>query len=252
MSSRQVITAFAMSDAAELAEQLRPCSSDRAWMDDSLYRMAYRCVPMVAANTLGWEILNPVACEAVWNGDSTPQGIDVSYYDEKNPESPLSHFGSGILTWDIPFLFRTPPGYGLLVTGPANTARSGIVPLEAFINSDWLPYVFKMNWKFTEMNKTLHFEKGEPVCRIFPYPKDCGDSMEMEIRSLDDDPEFRQRVLEWRDDRENSEKEALQNPYADYKKRWNRNYVRGQDSAGNKQEAHKNVFKCKPVIDKRN
>src|SRR3712207_8402233 len=34
-----------------------------------------------------------------------------------------SHFGSGILTWNLPFLFRTPPGYNLHVRGPANWDR---------------------------------------------------------------------------------------------------------------------------------
>jgi hypothetical protein len=34
--------------------------------------------------------------------------------------SAISHFGSGILTWNVPYLFRTPPGYNLLVRGPAN------------------------------------------------------------------------------------------------------------------------------------
>ena len=39
---------------------------------------------------------------------------------------PASHFGSGILTWHLPLLFRTPPGYDLLVRGPANHPKDAM------------------------------------------------------------------------------------------------------------------------------
>ena len=250
--AKNIITAFAVRDTPDLADQLQPCSHKRDWMDESFYRTAYRCVPMVAANTLGWEILNPARFEAMWNGWTEPGGVAIKHLEEKNIKSPRSHFGSGIVTWEIPFLFRTPPGYGLMVTGPPNVAKSGIVPLDAFVRTDWLPYVFTMNWKFTEVHKVVRFKKGEPVCRIFPYPTDCGDSMELEIRSLHDDPELEERAQYWRNERASAEKEFHQNPDVDYKIGWNKNYVRGQDGHGNKQEDHKNYFECKPVVDKRN
>ena len=41
---------------------------------------------------------------------------------------PSSHFGNGILTWHLPMLFRTPPGYNLSVRGPANYPKDAVCP----------------------------------------------------------------------------------------------------------------------------
>ena len=46
-----------------------------------------------------------------------------------DPFAPRPHFGSGTVTWYLPFLFRTPPDYGLIVTGPANQDKAHIVAL---------------------------------------------------------------------------------------------------------------------------
>lgn len=70
---------------------------------------------------------------------------------------PMSHFGSGIITWNLPFIFRTPRGYGLLVTGPSNCARRGIAPLDGCVETDWLPNGFTMNWKLTEKDLPITF-----------------------------------------------------------------------------------------------
>jgi Family of unknown function (DUF6065) len=42
--------------------------------------------------------------------------------------TPVSHFGDGIRTWHLPMLFRTPPGYKLLVRGPANYPKEAVYP----------------------------------------------------------------------------------------------------------------------------
>ncbi|HMZ02762.1 MAG TPA: DUF6065 family protein, partial [Burkholderiaceae bacterium] len=57
-----------------------------------------------------------------------------------------SHFGSGILTFSLPYLFRTSPGYGMLVRGPTNCAKDGAAPLDGIVETDWAPYSFTMNW----------------------------------------------------------------------------------------------------------
>ena len=41
-----------------------------------------------------------------------------------------SHFGYGILTWTLPYLFRTPPDWNLLARGPSNLPKDGIQALE--------------------------------------------------------------------------------------------------------------------------
>ncbi len=81
-----------------------------------------------------------------------------------------SNFTRGIVTFHTGYLFRTSPGWQLMATGPFNEPKHGIAPLTGLIETDWLPYPFTMNWQLTAPGK-VHFEKGEPVCLIFPVPQ---------------------------------------------------------------------------------
>ncbi len=56
---------------------------------------------------MGWEILNPVDAEIRWTG--LDNGDEIQVKSERDPFAPAPHFGSGTVTWYLPFLFRTPP-----------------------------------------------------------------------------------------------------------------------------------------------
>jgi hypothetical protein len=79
-----------------------------------------------------------------------------------------SHFGSGILTFNLGVIISTCPGYDLWVTGPVNEFKDGIQALSAVIETYWMPFIFTMNWKFTRPNLKVRFEKSEPICFFFP------------------------------------------------------------------------------------
>ena len=239
-----------------LADYIRPCTPRRQWMDETPQRYAYRCIPMTAANTMGWEILNPYACEITWNGGS--QVADTSIRIDGIPDDsegigglPKSHFGSGIVTWDLPFIFRTPPGVGLIVTGPPNMSRRGAAPLEGFVETDWLPNGFTMNWKMTEPGFTVRYPADEPICRIFPYKNDYIENFQISILSPDEDPAFMERVIAWRADRLVRLKSKDTAPTTDPRIIWSGDYVKGTDTSGNVHAGHKNVFRCRPVKDRR-
>ena len=36
-----------------------------------------------------------------------------------------------------------------MVTGPFNQPKDAIQPLTAIVETDWAPFTFTMNWKFT-------------------------------------------------------------------------------------------------------
>ncbi len=125
-----------------------PAPVERAWMDESLQRFAYRCLPLAIANRAGWVIRNPTTFVAVWNGGLTKNDTLVNFNPSESnfesyqayttitlnvpkPAEPLkppdprisSHFGSGVVTFSIPYLFRTPKGINLWVKGPTNYIR---------------------------------------------------------------------------------------------------------------------------------
>ncbi|GAB4192376.1 MAG: DUF6065 family protein [Wenzhouxiangellaceae bacterium] len=237
---------------ASVSRWLRPARPTREWMDRTPDRYAYRCIPLSAANTMGWEILNPVDCEFHWNGMTDHRQVNVW---SVRPErwGPRSHFGTGVVTWELPFLFRTPPEYGLAISGPANHDKAGIQPLDGFIRTDWLPYPFTMNWRITEPGRSIRFEAGEPIARIYPYPLAILDEFQVEIHSLDEDPEFRQRFIDWAESRkagyasrQQAEQELAQRgEMPDLDSLWSRQYAKGSGADGSRE--HQTVFRCKPV-----
>src|SRR5436305_15180574 len=148
---------------------IRPARNRREWMNQTPGSYAYRCLPLSIANAHGWEVRCPVTCEAEWNGGSGKDAIRVSLEDpEGNSTFVESHFGSGILTFNVGVVLSTPPGYDLWVTGPVNEFKDGIQALSAVVETYWMPFTFTMNWKFTRPNLKVRFEKGESLCFFFP------------------------------------------------------------------------------------
>ncbi len=72
------------------------------------------------------------------------------------------------MTFNIGVVLSTPPGYDLWVTGSANEFKDGIQAMSAVIETDWMPFTFTMNWKFTRPNLKVRFERGESFCFFFP------------------------------------------------------------------------------------
>jgi hypothetical protein len=155
---------------------IRPASHRREWMNQTPGSYAYRCLPLSIANAHGWEVRCPVTCEAEWNGGSSKDAIHLAFQDEDNSSTgnekiatfAESHFGSGILTFNVGVVIETPPGYDLWVTGPVNEFKDGIQAMSAVIETYWMPFTFTMNWKFTRPQVKVRFEKGEPFCFFFP------------------------------------------------------------------------------------
>jgi len=135
---------------------IRPARNDRSWMNQTPDAYAYRCLPLSIANGHAWEVRCPVTCEAEWNGGSNKDDIQItfeegtdSFVGKKTSTFVESHFGSGILTFNVGVVLRTDPGYDLWVTGPVNDFKDGIQALSAIIETYWMPFIFTMNWKFT-------------------------------------------------------------------------------------------------------
>jgi hypothetical protein len=105
-------------------------------------RFANRCLPLRIANQAGWFILNSHPLRVTWTGGNDLSALEVESLDPSVAPPAASHFGSGILTWNIPYLFRTPPGYNLHARGPANWPKDGACPLEGIVETDWAVSTF--------------------------------------------------------------------------------------------------------------
>ena len=105
--------------------ELVPASHERSWMSSTRERFANRCLPLLMANQAGWLVVNNTRVRARWNGGADAASVEFEYEDGGSGFRPMSHFGHGIITWPLPFLFRTPPGFNLLVRGARNRRSGG-------------------------------------------------------------------------------------------------------------------------------
>src|SRR5579884_101588 len=143
----------------------------RDWMDATRDHFAYRCLPLLIANQAGWMVLNSHSIRVTWTGGWDPSCVRVESLANEDRVPASGHFGHGVLTFNLPFLFRTPAGYNLHVRGPANWPKDGIVPLEGLVETDWSVATFTMNWKLTRPDVEVVFEQDEPICMVLPQPR---------------------------------------------------------------------------------
>jgi Family of unknown function (DUF6065) len=227
--------------------EIRPAPMERAWMDSTDRQFAYRCLPLNIANAHGWEILTPVGFSAHWNGLTSKEAIRIRTALGA-PAPAVSHFGHGVLTFHLPCLFRTEPGVDLLATGPINRPKDGISPLTGIIETDWAPYTFTMNWRFTRSHLRVRFERGEPYCHIFPVQRGSLERVEPELRRLSDAPEVEREHKLWSESRNSFNADLLQPDSQAAKEQWQKLYFRGLGAGGDKNavEGHRTRLRLQP------
>jgi hypothetical protein len=205
-------------------------------MDASPVGYAYRCLPLNIANAHGWEILNPSAFEATWDG-----GVDKSAI-EIGAGGAISHFGCGVLTFHVMALFRTEPGWDLFVTGPVNAPKHGISPLTGVVETDWATATFTMNWKFTAPG-TIRFEAGEPFCFFFPIERGRIEQVEPEIHSLASDPALAETYTAWVQSRIAFNTDLRDPNSQAHKDKWQKDYYLGKSERGHRTKLRLPSFK---------
>ena len=210
------------------APKIVPARSERDWMDLTDQRYAYRCIPLAIANASGWEVLSPLDFQASWNGGQGKDALTLSAPggDGRLARFAVSHFGHGILTFHLGYVFRTSAGWALWARGTPNTDKRRIVPLEGIIETDWLPFSFTMNWRFTRSG-IVRFARGEPVCFLTLVPHAILDQVAPVLHRLEDDPALAAAHRAWADGRGQFNTRLAAGDPATVAEGWQKNYVRG-------------------------
>jgi hypothetical protein len=210
--------------------RIRPAEATRPWMDASPEAFAYRCLPLNIANAHGWEVLCPCRFEAYWTGRGGQEDVIVrTPPDVQEVDRPVSLFGQGTLTFHVQGLFRTPPGWNLWVGGSPNRPKDGIAPLSGVVETDWSPYTFTMNWKFTRRNHWIRFEKDEPICFVFPVKRDSLEQMNPVLMHMREAPDVAEQFAAWSKSRNAFQAEVKRNVPAAGADKWQKRYYRGID-----------------------
>jgi hypothetical protein len=207
--------------------ELKPAQADRAWMDMTSERFAYRCIPLSIANASGWELSLPFAFQAAWYGGDGMETIQFRSADPRVQHYVTSHFGHGVITFHTGWLFKTNPGWAVWARGAPNTVKDGVVPLDGLIETDWLPFPFTMNWKFTRPG-VVNFEADEPFCFLTLAPHGLMDAVQPTVASLDDDPKLKAAYDAWSASRTDFGKRLQAGEQSAVAEKWQRTYVQGR------------------------
>jgi hypothetical protein len=232
--------------------KLAPASPSRAWMDDFPNRHPYRCLPMAIANSYGWEMLSPCAFAIDWTGGIDKSDITFRCLDNYPFLShfAVSNFARGIATFHTGYIFRTDPGWELMVTGPLNNPKPGIAPLSGVVETDWLPFPFTVNWHFTRPG-TVTFEKDEPICLVYPILKGALEETTPEIFNIGDDPALKREFDAW-DARRMSflNRMEAQDPAA-VREGWQKVYFKGERPDAAAPPSHRIKMRLNVPVDRR-
>lgn len=225
--------------------EIVPASPRRIWADDTWGRFAYHCLPLTMASSAGWLILSPQAIVAVWTGGLGPEAVKVWLADGPGPLIAHGHFGAGTLTWNFPYLLRTPPGWDLLIRGPANHGKHGIVPLEGLVETDWNPATATMNWRFTAPG-SVAWMPGDPIAMVVPQSRAQLDGWEPEIHDLEEEPELATTYRAWSASRDAFNARSDRRP-SDVEGDYKRGVVHGVDAP----TTHRQRIRLPAFVDRR-
>ena len=191
---------------------IRPSQVKKEWMSESdEQKIIYHCIPVATASQTGWEILSPYELIINWNGGKSLKDLSIVDITSKSPEyksikkwspsrimaSVESHFPVGILTFRLPFVIETPPGWGLWVAGPANTWIDGLAPIEAIVETNWLPFTFTFNWKVTAPNKNIKIPLHFPIGRIIPFPLNLNEKTNIVTQEMTSNDKLHKKFKEY-------------------------------------------------------
>jgi hypothetical protein len=230
--------------------EIVPASRWRDWMNATAGRNANLCLPLLMGNEYGWVLLNNQTVTVRWSGEDNPGALEVEYGGVPPSDGHArSLFGYGIVTFLVPYLFRTPPGWDLMVRGQTNEPKDGVVALDAIVETDWAYSPFTMNWKLTRPGEVT-FEAGEPICMVLPQRRQDLESFTPEIRSAAEDEDV---AAGWaaatRSRQELQRAKFLAQHSASFQEsldQWEARYFRGKKPDGEPAPEHKTKRRLKP------
>jgi hypothetical protein len=196
----------------------------------------YYCLPLIIGNQYGFIIRSYYSWTAIWNGQTNNDAvtIEMENADQDPHQLVSSHFGSGIVTVQNRFHFRTAKGINLMTLNPPNFILENLQNLTGVIETDTLRRDFTFNLKITTPHKQIKIHKGQPIAAILPIPRYYVENFELrldtELFSEDVISNERRMGAKFSHERQDLD---LTKPHAAGRRYWN-----GEDADGNKFDDH--------------
>jgi hypothetical protein len=141
----------------------------------------YRCLPLLIGNQYGFIIKSEFDFSFVWDGREENDSIKFEFGINSENQFPVisSHFGSGIITINPPFILRTPPGVNLMTISPPNFIIPNVTVMTGVVETDHIRSNFTFNLKVQIPNIKVDVKAGTPLAAFIPIPRYYADSFEL-------------------------------------------------------------------------
>jgi hypothetical protein len=157
-------------------------------------------------------------------------------------------FGHGVVTFNLPYLFRTPEGINLWVKGPSNAIKHGAQALEGVVETDWTAASFTMNWKLTRAAELVRFERGEPICMIVPVPRSIITDLQPVRCPLACNPGLKADYDRWSFDRDDFHRRKAEGDVEALSRGWQKDYFQGRDPGRERFQEHQTRLAVRPFL----
>ena len=192
--------------------EIVPLKIHRDWMSETDEKYAYKCLPLNIANQYGWFVPSPFDFKVSWYGGSGPDDVKIFGIPEQYSGIVSSYFGHATFTINLDFIVKTPEKYSLYIRGMPNRGYQILNPLDAIVETDWLPFTFTYNFKFTDAG-VVEFKKGDPLFSFFPIKRNTVENFKIISQSIQKDWQLLGDFLEYKNTREKHVRERYLDGY---------------------------------------
>jgi hypothetical protein len=228
-------TSLSSKEKNRLSNILEKPPKKREWFTPHFYR----CLPLTIGNQYGFVVKSEFDFAFTWDGGNEKESILFDFFEDLekiNQKYPRieTHFGSGIITINPPYILKTPPGVNLMTMNPPNYIIPNITVMTGVVEADNLRRGFTFNLKIQIPNIKVFVPAGTPLAAAVPIPRYYGDSFELKLAEdifsedvIDEELQATQDVEVYRKEVE----PGLPNGVG-------RQYFKGEDIYGNKFPDH--------------
>jgi hypothetical protein len=135
---------------------------NRDWMDESIDKHAYKCLPVTLANCLGWSFSLPEDISFILHSSTGHVEILSGHkYSSVDRTNGTISFISGIT-------IRSEKPQSLLIMPVPNQFIDGVSPFTSVVNTSVLKAPIPSAWKITRYDQAITIKSGTPITAIIP------------------------------------------------------------------------------------
>lgn len=119
--------------------------------------------------------------------------------------------------------------------------------MEGIVESDWTTASFTINWMLTRPDHLVHFERGEPICMIIPYPRGLLDELFPCKESLENNAELADSYRRWSADRDEFHRQMAAGNQEVLERGWQKDYFQGGEPGSHRVDEHQTELTVRPL-----